>query len=864
MHILCKKLRVNRRETQQTADMSSNKGKLNILQIQTGHSDVSLVSAVSDTETIRPLLSPIQSDPDQPTAPTTLDGVLSSPDDEGDNLLMKSLKSMSFLNNKYIENANESKTSLRYHDEPNGPDEVAQPFIFNPDNSLVVNSGGNNTSTSLARARSQSITESIVSEIIHLKEFTVAQLKRRRFVVVCIFSVVCIFIFNLIFLPRTSLDRDLRRLYRGFITYDDIARVFINQLYYKPETEKFLEEYSLRKHFTGNGFDYEYTVLNSFPYISTSKEQYDVFMGTPRKVTVTVIDGEHTVYEAEKVAYVPYSANKKVHESFVYVNYGSEDDYAKLKEHKVEFKGSVFVIRVDDVHPSILIKSAQDEGAVGIVLYRDPYDDGKVTLRKGYKAFPDGPARSPVGVESSTGSFIYEQPGDPTTPGWSPYLFDGLERVRDPKTIPQIPVVFVSYADAERILQRIDGTGRQFGWEGDLKFDYGAGPSSADTKLSIVNDVEYGIEPITNIVTKIPGIMSDEEIVIGASGDSSAFAGGVSNSAVTLLEIARGFNELAKRGWKPLRTVKLLLWDGSSAGVLGSTEYGEYREQNLVDNCLMYINLDRISGSKLHVESNPMFKNVTERVMSMILVNGTTPLDSNVTLVGDGVLDYSVFQHYLGIPSINIGYERDSLDPVVYENSEFDNMELLRKFDPCVQLHSIQAQFAGLLALELSEREMIDASVGNYVNVLGSAVRDVIAKIPADWESRNMTYPFQFEKLSDEIGEVMKVANTLDELCVKFEEKVSFLRDEILQDYPWFKIYKKFKTAIAVKRINLKMKAMDKLFVKDSGWFRHLLFTPSGVLLAGMHDAIARGDFESFAEEIVSLRLAMQRVERLL
>lgn len=848
--------------------MSSDKGKSH-LQIPVGQSEVSLVSVISDTETIRPLISPVHSDPDQPTAPTTLDKLLSSPGDEEDDMLLKSLKSMSFLNNKYIEHANESRVSLRYQDEPNGPDEVAEPFIFNPNDSRVVRASRNNTTTNLldpppvvSRTRSHSITESIVSEIIHLKEFTVAQLKRRRFVVVGIFSIICIFIFNLIFLPRTSLDRDLRRLYRGFMTYDDVARIFINQLYYRPKCEEYLNEYALRNHFTGTGFDYEYSVLESFPYISTTKEQFDVFMGTPHEVAVAVLDKDGKVYEANHVAYIPYSANMNVEARYIYVNYGSDDDYTKLADAGVNIKGYVFIIRIHDIHPSVVIKRAQEGGAAAVVLYRDPYDDD-VSVRNGYALFPEGPARNPNGVESSTSSFIFEQPGDPTTPGWSPYLFDRKKRVHDPESIPKIPVAFVSFADAERILHKIDGKGEKFGWEGDLKYDYSVGPSDRDTTISIVNNVEYGIKPITNIVTRIPGIMSDEEIIIGASGDSNAYTGGVSNSAVALLEIARGFNELAKRGWKPLRTVKLVLWDGSSAGVLGSTEHGEYNEQKIVDSCLMYINLDRISGSKLHIESNPMFENVVERVMKMILVNGTTPLKSNLTHVS-GVLDYSIFQYHLGIPSINIGYERRGVDPVTYTNSDYDNLEFLRKFDPSLTLHNVQAQFAGLLALELSEREMIDGSVKNYVDVLRSAVSDVLEEIPDEWVDRNMTYPFQYEKMSNEIDLVKKVNAALVELSKAFDENAESLRADMVQDYPWFKIYKKFKTAIAVKRINLKMKAVDKLFIKESGWFRHMLFTPSGVLLSGLYEAVSNDDFDTFAKEFVTLRLAMQRIERLL
>lgn len=40
-----------------------------------------------------------------------------------------------------------------------------------------------------------------------------------------------------------------------------------------------------------------------------------------------------------------------------------------------------------------MYSAAQEAGAVGVLIYSDPGDDGEYTEEHGFKAYPDGPAR---------------------------------------------------------------------------------------------------------------------------------------------------------------------------------------------------------------------------------------------------------------------------------------------------------------------------------------------------------------------------------------------------------------------------------------------------------------------------------------
>ena len=892
---------------------------------------------------IRPLLSPIVSEPGElDNNPSTMNKMLLTPGDDDDDFLLRSLKFASRSNtNLKPQNSRlsllSSKSSLRmYKDNPTEPTTMSSPYIYHPSGSKIINStssfrhtlqDASNPQSSLLHApsmegasgaaevepnpdlscsRRSSIAEDIIGEVEYLKDLTIEQLKRRRFFAISIFSIICIFLFDLIFLPRTTLDRDLRRLYGGSLTHDEVSRIYISQLHANPKAETYIKLYDEISHQPGEHHKFVRNFLQSFEYLDVEVEKYNVYMGEPISTKLQLIDAETgeillepSLTESHIPAYYPYSKNGTINAEFVYVNYGYPLDYKLLKDSKVNMDGKIYIMRNggnnNSVHPSLLIRAAQDNGASGIIFYSDPHDDGKYTQKNGYKSFPRGYARNGHAIDQNTGSFIFTQPGDPTTPGWSPYLFDDYKRVENPDTIPQIPIFPVNYKDLEPILSKLNGIGPHFNWEGDLAGClYNPGPSGK-YQLKMVNEIDYGIKPIYNIIIEITGIMADEEIIIGTSRDVIGGAGGISNGEIGLWEIARGFNELVKRGWKPLRTIKLISWDGSSYGQLGSTEYGEYHAQRLINNCVVYINFDKIKGSQLLIESNPLFNNTLRKVMEIVMVNeneNETLADlfkmqnNTIELISNTVKDYTIFQNHLGVSSINIGsIANPETDPVPYSNSKYDSVDLLKKFDPDLKIHNLLAQYIGMLTMELSENEIIDVSVSDYADVIHNSFRSISEIIPENWLSKNMTYPFNYKKLRDELEELRILGTRVLELSTRFDSELKELQLQILQDYPWFKLFKKIRTAVKIKLYNIKVKALDKMFIsivddpKESimpsrPWYRHLVFAPStelnpighhthGVIaniLPGFQDALSSNNFEQFERNLVALHVTLDRM----
>ena len=95
---------------------------------------------------------------------------------------------------------------------------------------------------------------------------------------------------------------------------------------------------------------------------------------------------------------------------------------------------------------------------MGTLIYSDPRDDGAVTVENGYEPYPAGPARNPTSVQRGSVVYLSIYPGDPTTPGYPAY--ENATRV-DGTSIPKIPSLPISWANAERLLEEIEDGARR-------------------------------------------------------------------------------------------------------------------------------------------------------------------------------------------------------------------------------------------------------------------------------------------------------------------------------------------------------------------------------------------------------------------
>ena len=112
-------------------------------------------------------------------------------------------------------------------------------------------------------------------------------------------------------------------------------------------------------------------------------------------------------------AYNAMSASGEVEADVVYANYGSPEDFDKLKEMNVDVRGKIVIVRYGENFRGVKAFVAQERGAAGVIIYSDPKDDG---YYRG-DAYPKGPWRPASGVQRGSIGYMFQFPGDPTTPG---------------------------------------------------------------------------------------------------------------------------------------------------------------------------------------------------------------------------------------------------------------------------------------------------------------------------------------------------------------------------------------------------------------------------------------------------------------
>src|SRR5207302_8082393 len=276
--------------------------------------------------------------------------------------------------------------------------------------------------------------------------------------------------------------------------------------------------------------------------------------------------------QAEQLpSYNAYSVDGDVTAPLVFVNYGVPADYEELEQRGVSVKGAIVIAKYGGSWRGIKPKVAAEHGAVGCLIYSDPRDDGYA----GGDVFPNGPMRPAQGVQRGSVADMPTYPGDPLTPGVGATKSAKRLAVSEAPTITKIPVLPISYGDAQPLLSALGGPLAPAEWRGALGITYHVGPGPARVHLRVKSD--WSLQPLYDVIARIPGATAPDEWIIRGN-HHDAWVNGAQDplsGQVPLLEEARAYGALLKQGWKPHRTIVYAAWDGEEPALLGSTEWVE-------------------------------------------------------------------------------------------------------------------------------------------------------------------------------------------------------------------------------------------------------------------------------------------------
>jgi N-acetylated-alpha-linked acidic dipeptidase len=436
-------------------------------------------------------------------------------------------------------------------------------------------------------------------------------------------AVICVFAGTLV--PwKSRVTADDQPLYGYSAESSRVERQWEEKLRAIPSPDNlraYLQRLSARPHNVGSPYDKDNAewIASKFKEfgLDTQIESFSVLYPTPKERLVELVDGgphfaaklqEPVVPEdptsnqtAEQLpTYNAYSIDGDVTAPLVYVNYGLPEDYDILDRLGISVKGAIIIARYGHSWRGIKPQVGAEHGAVGCLIYSDPRDDGYA----GGDVFPEGAWRPSEGVQrgSVQDSTVYM--GDPLTPGVGATADAKRIPIAESKSLTKIPVLPISYADAQPLLAAITGRVAPRTWQGGLPITYHLGPGAAKVHLKMLSN--WDMKPLYDVIGKVPGsTIPDEWVIRGNHHD--AWVNGAEDplsGAVAVLEEARAIGELLKQGWKPKRTIIYCAWDGEEPGLLGSTEWVETHADELRKHAVVYINSDSNSRGYFALEGS--------------------------------------------------------------------------------------------------------------------------------------------------------------------------------------------------------------------------------------------------------------------
>jgi N-acetylated-alpha-linked acidic dipeptidase len=456
--------------------------------------------------------------------------------------------------------------------------------------------------------------------------------------------------------------------------------------------------------------------------------------------------------------YVSYSASGIASGQIVYVNYGLPPDYEELKKLGISVKDRIVVARYGRSHRAVKTHTAEQAGARALILYSDPADDGQT---RG-PAWPEGYWRGEHMLQRGNAKYSWYWHGDALTPGVAATADAPRIDEATAPTLPKIPVVPISWGEAQHLLRALKGPEAPATFTGGLPFTYHLGPGPAAATLSV--EMEQGLGPIYDVVASLRGTATPERsILLGTHHDAWTFGGVDPGTGTTaLLEVAKGLGALAKTGWRPTRTIALAFWDAEELGLVGSTEYAEELRRPLQEQLVLYVNIDMYMKGRFDPGGVPSLRDFVADVVKDVPDGEATVYDGwrgsewarsaaartvgtptvpsagtagrndaaappsfspDLEPLGSGA-DFVPFQDHLGVPTLAIEFIGENGYGYGTYHTNYDSRAYVEKIaDPGFAQGVLMTQVLGTLALRMSEAIVLPFRFSHYATKLQDAIR---------------------------------------------------------------------------------------------------------------------------------------------
>jgi N-acetylated-alpha-linked acidic dipeptidase len=676
----------------------------------------------------------------------------------------------------------------------------------------------------------------------------------------------------------------------------------------------YMQRLSARPHHVGSPYDKDNAewILAKFKEwgLDAHIETFEVLFPTPKFRALEMVAPERftaklaepTVaadptsgqHDEQLPTYNAYSIDGDVTAPLVYVNYGVPEDYEQLDRLGISVKGAIVIARYGGSWRGIKPKVAAEHGAIGCLIYSDPREDGYFEG----EVFPQGPYRPKDGVQRGSVMDMPIYPGDPLTPGVGADANAKRLAIKDAQTLTRIPVLPISYSDAQPLLAALTGPVAPETWRGALPITYHTGPGPARVHLKL--EFNWDLKKIYDVIARIPGSpYPDQWIVRGNHHD--AWVNGAEDpiaGAVALMEEARAFAELQKQGWKPKRTLIYCVWDGEEEGLLGSTEWAEEHDEELRRHAAIYINSDGngrgflamagshslekfINGVARDIE-DPEKKITVWKRGELVRISRAPAAERDevrkrselrIAALGSGS-DYTAFIDHLGIASLNLGYGGEDGGGIYH--SIYDDFYWYTHFSDGDFIYGrALAQTAGTAMMRFADADLLPYDFTNFADTVHRYVEEVqkLWKTESD-EIRERNKEIE-EGLFSAVADPRKTS-----VPPPAETQPPFLNFAPLENGLAALTHSAERYDQAAQKVNLDKPGLEavnqKLILIERGltlpdglpgrpWFQHQIYAPGfytgyGVkTLPGVREAIEQKHWKEAGEQIVRVGKVLEK-----
>jgi len=510
------------------------------------------------------------------------------------------------------------------------------------------------------------------------------------------------------------------------------------------------------------GYD---TEIKEYEILLPTPKERSLKLTSPTEFTATLI--EDTLPEdastAEQTELLPpynaFSADGDVEGELVFINYGRPEDHALLERYGISLKGKIAIAKYGKSWRGIKPKLAAEKGAIGTIIYSDPADDGYVVG----DTYPEGPYKHESGVQRGSVMDMPTYPGDVLTPGVGATKRAKRLKRKNAPTITKIPVLPISYKDAQPLLAAMGGAVVPREWAGGLPITYHMGPGPAKVHLKL----KFNWDMVTayNVIARWKGSTYPDEWVIRGNHHDGWNHGAADplSGLVALLAEAKTIAELAKNGNPPARTIIYGAWDAEEPGLIGSTEWVEDNAKDLKKHAVAYLNTDgnsrgflSMGGShtlekffnQVAADVNDPQTNVSlkKRLKARLAVNGNkrqkaeaeNRADVRLYPLGSGS-DYTPFLQHLGIASANLAFSGEGSGGSYH--TLYDTYEHYTTWrDPNLVYGEALARVAGRATLRLANAPLLPfdfVGFADNVNLYVEELEELIDKMRKETRTHN-------------------------------------------------------------------------------------------------------------------------------